>query len=187
MSAAATSARPGSRRAATSRSPSAARPVQLRRLFPGIRQRARRRLRAAALPAEGQQDRRGRRHHVEERHAGEARTTSSAASTRRRSIAPLEQLALQPAMRLRLDRGGQRPHRGAAMGEDARGGRDRGRGVGQVTTFPARPRRRATQDHALFEPCVRCPARGHDTERVTATHQPPSAPIMSAACCAPRR
>ena len=45
--------------------------VQLRRLFPGIRQRPRRRLRAAALPAEGQEDRRGRRHHLEERHAGE--------------------------------------------------------------------------------------------------------------------
>ena len=47
----------------------AARAVQLRRLFPRIRQRARRRLRAAAFPAEGQQDRRGRRHHLEERHA----------------------------------------------------------------------------------------------------------------------
>ena len=60
-------------------------PMQLRRLFPRIRQRARRRLRAAALPAEGQEDRRGRRHHVEERHAWRARTRSSAASTRRRS------------------------------------------------------------------------------------------------------
>ena len=59
--------------------------MQLRRLFPGIRQRARRRLRAAALPAEGQEDRRGRRHHLEERHAWRARTPSSAASTRRRS------------------------------------------------------------------------------------------------------
>ena len=59
--------------------------VQLRRLFPGVRLRARRRLRAAALPAEGQQDRRGRRHHLEERHARDRRTWSSAASTRRPS------------------------------------------------------------------------------------------------------
>ncbi len=39
-----------------------------RRLFPGIRQRARRRLRAAALPAQGQ-DRRARAGHHQERHA----------------------------------------------------------------------------------------------------------------------
>ena len=44
---------------------------QLRRLFPGIRLRPRRRLRAAALPAEGQEGRGGRRHHLEDRRAGE--------------------------------------------------------------------------------------------------------------------
>ena len=48
-------------------------------------------------------------------------------------FAPLEQLALSPAMRLRLDRGGQRADRGRAVGEDARGRRDRRRGVGQVS------------------------------------------------------
>ena len=74
----------------------AARPVQLRRLFPRIRQRARRRLRAAALPAEGQEDRRGRRHHVEERHAGEARTTVKRRIDEAAKFAPLEQLALSP-------------------------------------------------------------------------------------------
>ena len=58
---------------------------ELRRLFPRIRHRPRRRLRAAALPAEGRQDRRARPRHLEERHAGEEGRPSSAASTRRRS------------------------------------------------------------------------------------------------------
>ena len=70
--------------------------VQLRRLFPGIRQRARRRLRAAALPAEGQEDRRGRRHHLEERHLGEQGRPSSAGSTRRRSSRRSSSSALSP-------------------------------------------------------------------------------------------
>ena len=44
--------------------------TELRRLLPRIRQRARRRFRAAALFAEGQQDRRARPRHLEERRAG---------------------------------------------------------------------------------------------------------------------
>ena len=58
---------------------------QLRRLFPRIRLRPRRRLRAAALPAEGQQDRGGRPHHLEERRRWRRRTTSSGGSTRPRN------------------------------------------------------------------------------------------------------
>ena len=54
------------------------------RLFHGIRHRALRRLRAAALRAEGQ-DRGARARHLEDRHARKPRTRSSAASTRRRS------------------------------------------------------------------------------------------------------
>jgi 5-methyltetrahydropteroyltriglutamate--homocysteine methyltransferase len=41
-----------------------------RRLFPGIRHRSRRRLRAAALRAQGQEAGRARPRHLEERHAG---------------------------------------------------------------------------------------------------------------------
>ena len=41
-------------------------------------------------------------------------------------------------MRLRLDRGGQRADRGAAVGEDARGRRDRRRGVGEVSSSSPR-------------------------------------------------
>ena len=60
-----------------------ARQVQLRRLLPRIRHRPRRRLRAAALPAQGQQDRRARPRHLEVRAAGAARRTSRSASRRR--------------------------------------------------------------------------------------------------------
>ena len=61
----------------------AARQYQSRRLFPRIRQRARRRLRAAALLSEGQEAACARPGHLEERAARSARTTSSAASTKR--------------------------------------------------------------------------------------------------------
>ena len=72
-----------------------ARPVQLRRLFPGIRQRARRRLRAAALPAEGQEDR------VVGVITSKSGTLESKDTVKRRideasKFAPLEQLALSP-------------------------------------------------------------------------------------------
>ena len=40
----------------------------------------------------------------------------------------------QPAVRLRLDRGGQHPHRGRAVGEDPRGGRDRRRRLALTRT-----------------------------------------------------
>ena len=106
--------------------------VQLRRLFPRIRHRPRRRLRAAALPAEGQQDRRARPDHVEERTAGAARRHQAAHRgsdqvRRARSAVPVA------AMRLRLDRGGQRAGRGRAMGE-AQDDRGAGRGgLGQIS------------------------------------------------------
>ena len=45
--------------------------IELRRLFPGVRHRARRRAGAAALPAQGQEARRGRPRHLQERRAGE--------------------------------------------------------------------------------------------------------------------
>ena len=70
-------------------------PDRRRRLLPRIRQRARRRLRAAALPAQGQG--RGARASSPPRAASSRpRTSSSAASTRRRSSRRSEQLALSP-------------------------------------------------------------------------------------------
>ena len=57
---------------------------QRARLFHGVRQRARRRLRAAALRAEGQAGR-ARPRHLEDRARWNRRTRSSAASSRRRS------------------------------------------------------------------------------------------------------
>ena len=60
-----------------------ARPIELRRLFPRIRHRARRRFRAAALFAQRQQDRGARPRHHQIRHAREERRTSSGASRRR--------------------------------------------------------------------------------------------------------
>ena len=91
---------------------------ELRRLLPRIRHRARRRLRAAALPAEGQQDRRRRACHVEERRAGkEGRHQAPArGGVEVRRLRPDGAVA---AMRLCLHRGGQHPHRGRAVGEAA--------------------------------------------------------------------
>ena len=43
--------------------------IERRRLFPGIRYRTRRRLRAAAFPAQGQEARRARPRHLQDRHA----------------------------------------------------------------------------------------------------------------------
>ncbi len=57
---------------------------QRARLFHGVRHRARRRLRAAALPAEGQ-ERGARAGHLEDPASSSPRTRSSGASTRRRS------------------------------------------------------------------------------------------------------
>ena len=65
------------------------------RLLHGIRQRARRRLRAAAAAAEGQ-DRGARPGHLEERHGWNPRTRSSAASTQAAKFVPLDQLCLSP-------------------------------------------------------------------------------------------
>ena len=61
----------------------AARQHQSRRLFPRIRQRPRRRLRAAALLPQGQEAAGARPRHLQERRGWSRRTTSSAASTRR--------------------------------------------------------------------------------------------------------
>ena len=107
-----------------------ARQVQLRRLLPGIRQRPRRRLRAAALLAEGQQDRRARPGHLEVRPAGAARRHQEAHRggnqiCRARSAVPVA------AMRLCLHRGRQRAGRGRAMGQAAHDRGIGGRGVGK--------------------------------------------------------
>ena len=82
-------------------------------------------------PAEGQQDRGGRRHHLEERRAGEEGRHQAAArgGGQIRAAGPARAVA---AMRLRLDRGGQHPHRGRAVGEAEARGRGRERGVGEV-------------------------------------------------------
>ena len=61
------------------------RALQLRRLFPRIRHRAGGRLRAAAVPPQGQQGRGARADQLEDRRRSRRRTTSSAASTRRRN------------------------------------------------------------------------------------------------------
>ena len=62
-----------------------ARQVQLRRLLPRIRHRPRRRLRAAALPAQGQQDRRARPCHLQAGRGSSSARTSRSASRRRPS------------------------------------------------------------------------------------------------------
>src|SRR5262249_3889892 len=93
-----------------------------RRLLHGIRQRPRRRVRAAALRAQGQ-DGGARPRHLQKRHArGEGRAQApyrrGGEIRRPRPALPL------PAMRLRLERGRQYPGRGRAVGEAAadRGG-----------------------------------------------------------------
>jgi Cobalamin-independent synthase, Catalytic domain len=77
------------------------------RLFHGIRQRPRRRLRAAALRAQGQA-RGARPRHLEERPAGEPRR-DPAANRRGCQVHPDRPALPEPAMRLCLDRGGQYP------------------------------------------------------------------------------
>ena len=74
---------------------------QLRRLFPRRRFRARRRLRAAALPAEGQEDRRGRPHHLQERPAREQGRHQAAAGGGVK-IRPARSVCAIAAMRLRV-------------------------------------------------------------------------------------
>ncbi len=69
--------------------------IRRRRLLPGIRQRARRWFRAAALRAQGQGRGAGSRHH-QEGPRSRPRTSSSAASTRPRSSARSSSLALSP-------------------------------------------------------------------------------------------
>ena len=87
---------------------------QGQRLFHGVRHRARRRLRAAALRAEGQ-DRGARARHLQER---DARKQGRAQAPHRRGGEVREHRPALPlaAMRLRLDRGGQHPRRGASNG-----------------------------------------------------------------------
>ena len=97
---------------------------QLRRLFPRIRFRPRRRLRAAAVSAEGQQGRRGRRHHLEVRRAGEEGRHQAAAG-RGGEVRAARAARGVAAMRLCLDRGGQHPVRGRAVGQAAARGRCR--------------------------------------------------------------
>ena len=79
--------------------------------------------RAAPVCAQGRQAGRSRPDHVEERNAGKQGRRQEAHRggdpvCRPRSVLP------QPAVRLRLDRGGQHPYRGAAMGEAADDRRD---------------------------------------------------------------
>ena len=69
---------------------------RLRRLFPGVRHRARRRLGAAAFPAQGQEARGGGPRHLQEWRRSRKRTTSSAGSMRPPSMPPLDQLCLCP-------------------------------------------------------------------------------------------
>ena len=108
-----------------------------RRLFHGMGHRPRRRLRAAALPAQGQDascSASSRRRPA----CWKARTTSSAASRRPTKFVDLDQLCLSPAMRLRLDGGGQHARRGRAMGQASHDRRGRRRRSGAE---PGRARR----------------------------------------------
>ena len=68
---------------------------QRARLFHGIRQRPRRRFRAAALRAQGQ-DRRARPRHHQDRHAARSRTTIKRRIDEAAKFVPLEQLCLSP-------------------------------------------------------------------------------------------
>ena len=132
--------------------------VQLRRLLPRVRQRARRRLRAAAFLAEGQEDRGGRRHHVEERHLGE-QGHRQAPDRRGVEVRPARATGLEPAVRLRQHGRRQRADRGAAVGEDARSGRGRRRDLGEVAVTaqprpPARRHRRARPGDPFSSPSL---------------------------------
>ncbi len=89
---------------------------RLRRLFPGIRHRARRRARAAALPAQGQEAGGGRPRHLQERHAREDRRHQAPARGGLQVRADRAAVPLAP-VRLCLHRGGQRADRGPAMGQ----------------------------------------------------------------------
>ena len=115
--------------------------VELRRLFPRIRHRAGRRLRAAALRAEGQQADRARPGHLEVRHAGEEGRHQEAhqGGDEIRRARPALPLA---AVRLRLDRGRQCADRGGPVGQDED---DRGPVEGSVGLRP----HRALPAHAL--------------------------------------
>ena len=99
------------------------------RLFHGVRQRALRRLRAAALRAEGQ-DRGARARHLQDRHARK-QGRDQAPHRRGREIRRPRPALPVAAMRLRLDRGRQYPRRGGAVGEAPDDRRIGGGGVGR--------------------------------------------------------
>ena len=102
---------------------------QSRRLFPRIRHRARRRLRAAALPAEGQEAAGARPRHLEDAASWRSKDDDQAPHRRGDEIRRARPALPVAAMRLRLDRGRQRAGRGRAVGEAAH---DRGTGRGGV-------------------------------------------------------
>ena len=104
-------------------------------------------------PAEGQQGRGGRRHHLEVRRAGEEGRHQAAAG-RGGEIRAAGAARAVAAMRLRLDRGGQHPLRGRAVGEAEARGRSRERGVGEVIRSPDRER-----SEAIFMPLRRAGSR----------------------------
>ena len=114
--------------------------LDVRRLLPGVRRRALRRLRAAAVRAR----RASRSCSGSSRPSAassRARTSSSAASRRPRGTSPLDQLCLSPQCGFSSTVGGQRAHRGRAEGQAAARRRDGagGLGIGAVGPVDTQP------------------------------------------------
>ncbi len=124
------------------------------RLFHGVRQRSRRRLRAAALFAQGQAGG-ARPRHLENRRAGEQRRYQAADRGGGEIRCPRSALPVA-AMRFRLDRGGQRACRRRAMGEaaDDRGNRRGSLGIIMQQAFSGNARNpdtgRGTAPHCEY-------------------------------------
>ncbi len=116
---------------------------------------ARRRLRAAAVSAQGQQDRRARPYHHQIRHAGKE-GRRQAADRGGDQIRCARSALSVAAMRLRFHRRGQCARRGRAMGQAADGGgigrrglglRDAGRKISRAYDFSIASMRRSGMNH----------------------------------------
>ncbi len=104
------------------------RPHQGARLLHGVRHRAGRRLRAVAAGPQGSD--RGARPGDDQDRSAQIQGSDQAADRRGGEVRRARPVVPEPAMRLRLERGRQYPHRGSAMGEAANDRGDRRRGVG---------------------------------------------------------
>ena len=136
---------------------------------------ARRRLRAAALRAEGQ-DRGARPRHHQIGRAGKPRTSSSAASTRQRNTSPLDQLCLSPQC------GFASTEEGNVLAEDEQWAKLRMivELADEVWGSYDSKRDQMAEEGNMER-------RRQNDERDINAPSRPFAPTTSAACCAPRR